>query len=383
MQWFKKWWQERNGSPSNDESFRGGNKCTKGTTNQQTFDDTKSQKTLSRESICESSDKSARASSSESCSSSTSHASVQTNVSPSSPRSIQSSPIACRLRQQAKDLESLISGSVSSNHSFNVDRGDGDIEVLDPDEFFEDPEEIRSYKEKNAYLDEYIIIDIKEVEAVTQHISSYSINNKKPKSVKYATTEFTKNTDKKNKLKSQTQVFSMMSCCDDGYGLFYGTPSLSLSQIPQSFYYRTFNENIVYGSTYSKSSKRHKSPREGIPSSSRKLSTSAETLDEKVNAFEKSLMGPLINELPKPCAKSTEQFSIPKTFGLTDEGDILVNVDHIIEEKGRGFFLTKYLSIYRSIELGDAICEKRRIGRSILAILKEFFHQLCKFHENN
>lgn len=385
MQWFKKWWQERNGNPSNEESCRGGNKCIKGTTN---VDESKSQITLSRESICESNDKSARASSSGSCSSSSSQSPVQTNVNHSNQRSIQSSPIACRLRQQAKDLESLISGSVSSSNSINVEIEDGDTgafrslpELVDPDEFFEDPDAILSYKEQNSFLDEYIIIDMKEVEAITQHVPTYSINNKNAKSVKYETTEFSKKAEKKNtKRKSQSSLFSMMSCCNDGYGLFYGTPSLSLSQIPQSFYYRTFNENIVYGCAYNKSNKRRKSPHEGIPSSSRKLSTSAETLDEKVNAFEKSLMGPLINELPKPCAKSTEQFSIQKTFGLTDDGDILVNVDHIMEEKGHGFFLTRHVSLHRTVEMGDVISEKHRIGRSILAILKEFFYQLCKFN---
>lgn len=392
MQWFKKWWQEKYGNPSNDESFRGGNKCKKGTSSEQSNNESKSRLTLSRESICEVNDKNVSSSSNCSSSPSSSHASVQ------STNSIESYPIACRIRQQAKDLESLITGSVSSGRSIDVEHVENnqDIaaassgstlsELLEPDEFFEDPEVIRAYKEKNAFIDEYIIIDIKEVEAIT-HLSkqNFSVINKKskpsPKPIKYKTTEFSIKPAKK---KSQTSsLYSMESYCNDGYGLFYGTPTFSLSQFPESFSYRTFHDDSTYGRHYKGRTKRRYKSADGLCpetlTSSLKLNSSSELLEEKVDAFEKSLMGPLINELPKPCASVKDKFSIQKTFGLTDDGDIIVNVDHIIEEKGCGFLFARKISIYRSVEQGDAICEKRRISRSLVAILKEFFYQLCKF----
>lgn len=361
MPWFKKWWQEKFGNRSKNESCcRDGNKCVRGTENEQTFSDTKSRMKLSRESICESYNKNAGTSSLDSCSQSTSNGSVQTHQ-----KSIQSAPIACKLRQQAKDLESLISGSVSSNHSINVKEDEvagssGSLgKVLDPDEFFENPDDIRLYKEENAFLDEYIIIDIKEVEAISRQIPTVGgQKDKKPKPIKYQTTEFTM----KVNVKRQPLVMARTSYLTNEYeyGLYYGTPAFTLSQFPQSFYYRTFNENVVYGSSYRGRSKRRRKSAEP------EKTPSIEILDEKVDA--------LINELPKP--KKT--FSIQKIFGLTDDGDIIVNVDHITEEKGRGLFMTKQISFYRSIETGDAISEKRCIRKSILAILKEFFYQLCK-----
>lgn len=377
MPWFKKWWQEKYGNHSNRESYRGGNKCIKSSSS-----DNKPRITLRRETICEIGNKNVTASSSESLSSSTSHTSVQSNNNQSNRKSIQSSPIACRLRQQAKDLESIISGSVSSNRSINVENesycrsAELDPELLDPDDFFENPDDIRPYKEKNAFIDEYIIVDIKEVEAITQ--ANLSTTTKyTTTSVKYQTTEFV---IKSTKVKTQPPRYSMTSYCNDGYGLFYGTPSFSLSQFPETFCYRTFDEDALYGCNYTGRTKgRYKSAAHEKPTSSRKLSSLSETLEEKVDAFEKSLMGPLINELPKPCAQSKDKFSIQKTFGLTDDGDIIVNVDHIMEEKGSGFLFARKISIYRSVEQGDAICEKRRIRKSILAILKEFFYQLCKF----
>lgn len=405
MQWFKKWFQEKCESPSNNNTFRGGNKCKKETSNEQSIKSGhRTPISLSRESICESSDKNVRDSSSDSCLSSspssiessssstftsttTSPISVPTNINHSHQRSIPSDPIACRLRQQAKDLESFISGSVSSDHSINV--GNDECErgaassmpiLLDPDEFFENPDDIRPYKEKNAFIDEYIIVDIKEVEAIsrpsTKPSSCFKSTKKssKPKPIKYQTTEFS------IKIKPQPKTsYSMTSYCNDGYGLFYGTPSFSLSHFPETFCYRTFPDDLTYGYNYRSAHKRpYKRAKEETATSSRKKNSSAEILEGKVDAFEKSLKGPLLNELPKPCAKTTERFSVQKTFGLTDDGDIIVNVDHIIEEKGCGFFLSKKMSIYRSVERGDAVCETHRIGRSLLAILKEFFYQLCK-----
>lgn len=374
MKWFKKWLQERNASPSNNNSIR----------------DTNNQLKLSRESICESSEKNARTSSSDCPPSSlssttitetTGQLSVQSNIHPSNHTSIESAPI--RIRQQAKTLESLICASVSSDHSINVEFDEcehGAVgttpQMVDPDEFFDNPDDIRKYKEKNAFIEEYIIVDIKEVEAINRLAPPRSSSSKSagrtPKRIKYQTTEFS------IKVKPQPKKsFSMSSYCNDGYGLFYGTPSFSLSQFPETFCYRTFPDNLTYG--YRGGRKRHcKSESDEPPTSSRKLNSSAEIIDQKVDAFEKSLMGPLITELPKPCTKTTDKFSIQKTFGLTDDGDIVVNVDHVVEEKVDGFWFSRKICIYRSVERGYAICEGYRIRRSLLVILKEFFHRLCK-----
>lgn len=394
MQWFKKWWHERYGNPSNDQSLRGGNKCKKGSSNEQSVGESKSRLALSRESICENSDKDITTSSPDNCSpsdnnctSSTSHASVHTNNNnnQSNLKSIESHPIACRLRQQAKDLESLISGSVSSDGSINVEHeanATGSLpELLQPDEFFENPDDIRCYKEKNAFIDEYIIIDIKEVEAITKHSEVLTGSDKKSKPVKYQTTEFS---TKPPKVKPQPSMFSFATYCYDGYGLFYGSPSFSLSQFPETFSYRTFDDDSMYHRNYKGQGKRRYKNADRLyrttATSSSKLNSSTEILEGKVDAFEKSLMGPLLNEIPTPCANVKEKFSIQKTFGLSDDGDIIVNVDHIMEEKGCGFLFARQITMFRSVERGDAICEKRCIRRSVLVILKEFFYQLCEFY---
>ncbi|XP_037036643.1 uncharacterized protein LOC119074555 isoform X6 [Bradysia coprophila] len=384
MKWFKKWLQERNANRSNSDSIQNGNKSKNSTSSEQSVDDTGVK--LSRESICKSSEKTVRPSSSDCPSSSSSAAtktgpiSVQSTIHPSSQTSIHSTPIARRIRQQVKSLESLISDSVTSDHSINVEHDECEHgatgsapEVVDPDDFFENPDDIRKYKEKNAFIDEYIIIDIKEVETIRRLAPPPLITtkspDKKPKRIKYQTTEFS------IKLKPQPKKsFSMSSYCNDGYGLFYGTPSFSLSQFPETFCYRTFPENLPYKD---RRKRQYSSGRDEPPSSSRKLNSSAEIIEQKVDAFEKSLMGPLITELPKPCTKTTDKFSIQKTFGLTDDGDIIVNIDHVVEEKAEGFWLSRRICIYRSIDRGDAICEEYRMRRSLLAILKEFFKRLC------
>ncbi|XP_037036645.1 protein sprint isoform X7 [Bradysia coprophila] len=159
MKWFKKWLQERNANRSNSDSIQNGNKSKNSTSSEQSVDDTGVK--LSRESICKSSEKTVRPSSSDCPSSSSSAAtktgpiSVQSTIHPSSQTSIHSTPIARRIRQQVKSLESLISDSVTSDHSINVEHDECEHgatgsapEVVDPDDFFENPDDIRHPRNK-------------------------------------------------------------------------------------------------------------------------------------------------------------------------------------------------------------------------------------------
>lgn len=81
---------------------------------------------------------------------------------------------------------------------------------------------------------------------------------------------------------------------------------------------------------------------------------------------------------PIPTTDHTPE-SIPEYFGLSDQGDIIINIDHISEEKGYGFMMRRKKEIYRKVPYGEEVCEKDffHFG-SIKKMFKSFSDKICK-----
>lgn len=71
--------------------------------------------------------------------------------------------------------------------------------------------------------------------------------------------------------------------------------------------------------------------------------------------------------------------SIPDYFGLSDHGDIIINLDHIPVEKGFGFMMRRKKEVYRKVPYGEEMCEKEffNLG-SIKRMFKSFSDKICK-----
>lgn len=71
--------------------------------------------------------------------------------------------------------------------------------------------------------------------------------------------------------------------------------------------------------------------------------------------------------------------SIPEYFGLSDQGDIIINIDHISEEKGFGFMMRRKKEVYRKVPYGEEMCEKEffNLG-SIIKMFKSLSDKFCK-----
>lgn len=71
--------------------------------------------------------------------------------------------------------------------------------------------------------------------------------------------------------------------------------------------------------------------------------------------------------------------SIPEYFGLSDQGDIIINIDHISEEKGFGFILRRKKEVYRKVPYGEEVCEKVFFSLGpIKKMYKSFSDKMCK-----
>lgn len=71
--------------------------------------------------------------------------------------------------------------------------------------------------------------------------------------------------------------------------------------------------------------------------------------------------------------------SIPEYFGLSDQGDIIINIDHISEEKGFVLIMRRKKEIYHKVPYGEEVSENFffNLG-SIKKIFKSFSDKICK-----
>lgn len=93
------------------------------------------------------------------------------------------------------------------------------------------------------------------------------------------------------------------------------------------------------------------------------------TLDQ--NGFSKDSM--------KSSSACIETNSIPEYFGLNEDGDIIIHLDHICEEKGFGFMMRRKKELYRKVPFGEEVYEKDCFS---LGTIKKFFKsigdKICK-----
>lgn len=260
---------------------------------------------------------------------------------------------------------------------------------IDADEFFEDPCAVRLHREEVAWAAEWCIVDDIDLFVERQRYRSSG-------PTVYQETEFcgdSNDDDTFVKVNRTPSVISLTSYVEDEYGIFHSPVSYDyvIPKIPEACYPVGFDHDIECGlpfdnqiSLVSAYEKIMEETLQGASAPStpmlcrKKLNTSAELLEEKVDALGKSLMGPLMTAVPKPIRKNTE-FSVQKLFGLSDDGDICINIDHITEERGYGFMLKKSRRVYRNVEEGAEINENHLIRRPalLLLLLRRLLQSLC------
>lgn len=266
---------------------------------------------------------------------------------------------------------------------------------IDADEFFEDPCAVRLYREEVAWTAEWCIVDDIDLFVERQRYRA----SQEPL---YQETEFCgdyKDDDSFVKVNRTPSVISLTSYVEDEYGIFHSPVSYDrvIPKIPEACYPVGFDHDIECGLPFDNQIYLLSAYEEimeetlqgaSLPSTPmlcrKKLNSSAELLEEKVDALGKSLMGPLMTVVPKPIRKNTE-FSVQKLFGLSDDGDICINIDHITEERGYGFMLKKSRRVYRSVEEGFEIDENHLIRRPALLLLlfRRLLQSLCCYSTPN
>lgn len=266
---------------------------------------------------------------------------------------------------------------------------------IDADEFFEDPCTVRLYREEAAWTAEWCIVD---------DIDLFVERQRYRASVEpvYQETEFCGDSNNENtfvKVNRTPSVISLTSYVEDEYGIFHSPVSYErvIPKIPEACYPVGFDHDIECGLPFDNQIYLVSAYEEimeetlqgaSVPSTPilcrKKLNTSAELLEEKVDALGKSLMGPLMTAVPKPIRKNTE-FSVQKLFGLSDDGDVCINIDHITEERGYGFMLKKSRRVYRNVEEGSEINESHLIRRPalLLLFLRRLLQSLCCYSTPN
>lgn len=87
-----------------------------------------------------------------------------------------------------------------------------------------------------------------------------------------------------------------------------------------------------------------------------------------------------VDSSPKSSTKFVPTESVAEFFGLNDYGDIIINIDHIEEEKGFGFMMRRKKEVYRNVKYGEEISEKNifSIGSSVRRFFKEISDSFCK-----
>lgn len=71
-----------------------------------------------------------------------------------------------------------------------------------------------------------------------------------------------------------------------------------------------------------------------------------------------------------------DPFDIQEYFKIDDHGNILIDISHIIEEKGHGFLMRRTKKLYRSVKCGIAINESYTVKKCLYEKLQEFLHFL-------
>lgn len=222
------------------------------------------------------------------------------------------------LTKHVKELEILISDPSEESSIFE------NRQIVDPDEFFEDPDSVCLYKAEIKFYSEWIVID---------DLPAPSIDD-----------EFDSSFEEIKKVPS---VISLNSYTEDEFGLFF-TNSVNT---PEASYYKILDDDIQLGTKITKLNliqfsdnviEEHDcyyAEEENKRKAEEKLkliSPSKEKYERE--AFDKSLMGPILKRgqslSGQKREKKIEGLSIQKYYGLSDSGSIIIHFDHIKVEKG-------------------------------------------------
>lgn len=321
------------------------------------------------------------------------------------------------LGEQARRLEELI-----KLESLN-DCGIFDRTIVDPDDFFEDPAEVIAFRDEVSLLSEWEIIDCvprPPSSLSTQHgglSSSTSMTSldsmiddddaqyltcqsppsepETPEASYYHTFEdefqfkklFFFSVFSRLKRQSQQQEEKVIENCDDDGDdhienddvMGVVTDDRDHDEIAQikSENHRNYKMDRNYKSE------------EIFPTKGRSLiKTNSET-----DAIARSLMGPMLKDTPSTTnfcplfnssfdeklresenLKKSAKFSIQKYFGLNDRGDLIVQLDHIVEYSGFGYMAKKSMT---SVSTGTEMTEKMRLDQ------KGLFTEMFKFLFDN
>lgn len=223
------------------------------------------------------------------------------------------------LTKQVKNLENLISDQSEESSLFE------NRQLVDPDDFFEDPDSVSVYKAEIKFYSEWIVIDDLPNSSIIDDDFDSSFEE----------------------IKKVPSVISLNSYTDDEFGLFF-TNSVNT---PEASYYKILDDDIQLGTKITKFNliqfsdniiEEHDcyyTEEENKRKADEKLKLVSPSKEKYENeAFAKSLMGPILKRdqslsVPKR-EKKVEGLSIQKYYGLSDSGSIIIHFDHINVEKG-------------------------------------------------
>lgn len=268
------------------------------------------------------------------------------------------------LTKQVKNLENLISEPNEDSNSLFDNR-----QLVDPDDFFEDPDSVCLYKAEVKFYSEWIVID---------DLPNSSIIDD----------EFDSSFEEIKKVPS---VISLNSYTDDEFGLFFTNSVNTL----EASYYKILDDDIQLGTKITKFNliqfsdniiEEHDcyyAEEENKRKAEEKLKLISPSKEKYENeAFDKSLMGPILKRdrclSIQKREKKIEGLSIQKYYGLSDSGSIIIHFDHIKVEKGCTLVSKKKnrCSVTKGCEISeDFLCNNnlRYLLTSLWSVLKGNF----------
>lgn len=322
----------------------------------------------------------------------------------------QSTDRRIEIQRQSSKLESLISDSVSNSLTSIV------TIITDPDDFFDDPSEVADHRLEMEILSEWEVIDISELEfhripSVQSFTSSefhdliqsaeHDIANDHVddddndeasdyKKFKDSCSSYRQNhwfnddsdDDDNNdeeyvQVKRTPSVISLTSYDEDEHGIFYSVDQAAFT-IPEAYYHSSFSHDIQSG-VYFLRNMTLPIYEDGIWTKGH-TSATGESSGMPVASF---YQAKLKNDLKPKLTRSESRVKSDKTttvieklFGLSDEGDVILDIDHIVEEHGFGYRLKKNRYAFQNVEIGQAIDEFPSCMESVKIFLSEVLEQL-------
>lgn len=254
-------------------------------------------------------------------------------------------------------------------------------QVVDPDEFFSDPDEVLSYRTDKEISENWVIID-----------SPIVLDNPEPLLPEDVVLE-----SSSVKFQKQPSVISLKSYeeKDDEYGIFTkssdaATTTTTMPTIPEAQYCCNLLDEINLGilNLHRWGIERIDGIPEGdedaLKEAQAKFVTKGSSNSRKQNrqnrkklfktksqkeALARSLMGPLVKHKKDGSSSNntavvtfvrksnvnvkSDDFSVQKYFGLNDYGDIILHYDHIDEEEGFGFLSKESRRVPKGVEVKE------------------------------